>query len=408
MQATRPKEQLNNWICAVQQQFDTLSKPQATVLALWSFATVVLQTALLPMATLFLAGLLEQKTNTVRARLREFYKPHDKKRGQKRRQLDVTLTFAPLTRWVLSLWRQSQIAIALDPTLCRDRFACLAVSFVYNGGSIPLAWKIVRANEKGAWMPHWQPLLEQLAVPQGYTVLVLTDRGLYQKKLFQEIQALGFHPVMRLNKSGLFCPNEQPSATASWFSLSALLPGSGHYYIGSGQMFKTRSCRLRCTLIAIWQEGYDEPWYLVTDLGNLDGACYGLRSWIEHGFRCIKSSTCHWEQSRITDCARMERLWLVYALSLLWTQSLAGEIETGEADWMPLSLSVVDLFGRSKARLDRRIRRSKLGFMVLLLLLIKGQALPLPRLLAPDPWPLTTDCERVYLFEEYLTEQQLC
>lgn len=404
MQATRHERQLSQWIDTVQRQFDTLSKSQATVLALWSFATVILQSALLPMATLLLAGLLDKKTNTVRARLREFYKPHDKKTGQKRRELDVSVTFTPLLRWVLSLWREAQIALALDPTLCRDRFVCLAVSFVYNGGSIPLAWKILPANEKGAWMPHWKSLLEQIPVPDSYTVLVLTDRGLYQRKLFEQIQALGFHPVMRLNKNGRFCP----SAPSQWRSLSGLLPSPGHYYVGAGEMFKTRSCRLSCTLVALWQEGYDEPWYLVTDLAHLDGACYGLRSWIEHGFRCVKSSSCHWEQSRITDCARMERLWLVYALSLLWRQALAGEIETGEADWMPLRLSLVDLFGRSKDRVHRRIRRSKLGFMVLLLLLIKGHPMPLPRLLAPDPWPVTAGCKRVYLFKEHLTEEQLC
>lgn len=406
MKTTRHEDQLRHWTETVQVQLDTLSKPQATVLALWSFATVILQTASLSMASLLLAGLLDQKTNTVRQRLREFYKPKAKKTGAQRQELDVTVTFAPLTRWVLSLWPEPQIALALDPTLCRDRFACLAVSLVYQGGSIPLAWKILPANTKGAWMQHWKPLLETIraAVPAGYTVLVLTDRGLYQKDLFRQIRALAFHPFMRLNKNGQFCPADRPCQARRWWPLPELLPGPGHYYIGRGAMFKTRRCRLSCTLVVLWEAGYAEPWYLITDLepAACEGACYGLRAWIEQGFRCIKSGGCQWEQSRITECARMERLWLVYALSLLWTQALAGEIEAGQARWMPLALSLVDLFGRSQRRAHRRIQRHRLGFIVLLLMLIKGRRLPVPRTLQPDPWPVTSGCRRVQLFKEQL------
>lgn len=395
MQTTRHKKQLRQWTEMVSTQFHTLSKPEASVLALWSFAAVVLQTASLSLVSLFLACLLDQKPNTLRQRLREFYKPGSKKKGKKRRQIDVQTCFTPLFRWVLELWPQKQIAIALDPTLCRNRFAALAVSLVYPGGSIPLAWKILPANKEAAWMPHWKPLLEQLqqALPPGYRVLVLCDRGLYKKELFDEICAIGFHPVMRLTKNGLF----NPESSTQWIALSKILPEPGYYYQGKGEMFKTQSCRLKCTLVALWEPGYDEPWYLITNLASLDGAYYGLRTWIEQGFRCIKSSGCKWEQSRMLDCERIERLWLVYALSLLWTQALAGEIESGEATW--ISIPLTELFDKDERR---RIRRYRLGFLSLLLALIKGKTLPLPKALYPDPWPVSSNLTRIKLFKEQL------
>jgi len=48
--------------------------------------------------------------------------------------------------------------------------------------------------------------------------------------------------------------------------------------------------RLNCTLLARWDEGYTDPWPLLTDLAPRAGeACwYGLRAWIEQGFKIIK------------------------------------------------------------------------------------------------------------------------
>ncbi len=129
MHATR-HEQVNTWITTVSSQMSHLSKPQATVLALWSFAAVIAQSASMTLSALLLAGLLAQKANTLRQRLKEFYKPQAAKKGDQRQELDVEACFAPLLSWVLRLWPGQQIALALDPTLCRDRFVCLSVALV--------------------------------------------------------------------------------------------------------------------------------------------------------------------------------------------------------------------------------------------------------------------------------------
>ena len=38
----------------------------------------------------------------------------------------------------------------------------LVISVVYRGCAIPVAWKVVGAEQKGAWEPHWMKLLEKL------------------------------------------------------------------------------------------------------------------------------------------------------------------------------------------------------------------------------------------------------
>lgn len=402
MHATR-HEQVNTWITTVSSQMPHLSKPQATVLALWSFAAVIAQSASMILSALLLAGLLGQKANTLRQRLKEFYKPKTAKKGDQRQELDVEACFAPLLSWVLRLWPSQQIALALDPTLCRDRFVCLSVSLVYDGGSIPLAWTILPANTKGAWKPHWGPLLGQLkqAMPSSLVVIVLCDRGLFARDLFAEIQALGLHPMMRLNKLGTW----QPLGQSQWYGLPQVLPHAGCCYRGAGVLFKSKGKQLRCTLVAVWEVGYAEPWYLATDLAPAvcTGAWYGLRAWIEQGFRCIKSFGMQWERCRITAPERLERLWLVYALALLWTQAIAGQIEADSQAMVAFGLRVSDL----RDRRGRRISRFRLGFVLILVALLNRVGLPMPEALHPAPWPVTVGCRRVHLVKEQQAQKNL-
>ena len=65
------------------------------------------------------------------------------------------------------------------------------------------------------------------AVPPWLPTIVLCDRGLQSRLLFETICAQGWHPMMRLTKQGYFRPNGQEH----WYRLKDLLPGpvlSGH------------------------------------------------------------------------------------------------------------------------------------------------------------------------------------
>jgi len=68
----------------------------------------------------------------------------------------------------------------------------LSISVVYRGCAVPVAWKVLKAQEKHAWKPEWQALLKrsQGLLPEGWTVIVLADRGLYAKWLFEAIVEL--------------------------------------------------------------------------------------------------------------------------------------------------------------------------------------------------------------------------
>ena len=63
----------------------------------------------------------------------------------------MTLCFAPLLRWVLSLWHGDRLFLALDATTLEDRFSVLAVCVIWGKCAIPVAWKILPGNKKKAW-----------------------------------------------------------------------------------------------------------------------------------------------------------------------------------------------------------------------------------------------------------------
>jgi hypothetical protein len=335
---------LYQWTDEVHAAFPALSRPQAAALALWSFGMALARSCALSAVAFALASLLAQKANTVRQRLREFYQEATAKagakRGLKRRPIDVATCFAPLLRWLLRDWPGRQLPLALDATTLGTRFVVLAISVVYRGTAVPVAWKVLPATAKGAWEGHWLGLLRQLrgAVPEGYTVVALTDRGLWAKWLFEGIVALGWHPLMRVNGGGSF----RPRGWAHFRRLGGFAPQAGMRWAGRGTAFATKACQLGCTLLAYWGAGHAEPWLLLTDLAPAVGeaAWYGWRAWIEQGFKDYKRGGWQWQHTRMRDPARAERLWLALAVATLWLLRVGGAAEQADASsvWPELRL----------------------------------------------------------------------
>src|SRR6266478_7447824 len=119
---------LYEWANEVATHFPNLSKPQATVLALWSFGIVLARRCTLSAVATILSPLLEKSYNTVRQRLREWYKAAPEKAGPHRRELEVTTCFAPLLTWILKAWPCPRVALALDATTLCDRLTVLSLS----------------------------------------------------------------------------------------------------------------------------------------------------------------------------------------------------------------------------------------------------------------------------------------
>jgi len=380
------------WTEEVTTHMPHLSKPQAAVLALWSLGMVLARSCALSAVSEVLAQGLERKPNTVRQQLREWCYEAKAKRGGPRQELAVATCFAPLLGWVLSWWEGNQLALAVDATTLGQRFVVLVISVVYRGCAIPVAWVILPAGAKHAWRREWLRLLRRLgpAIPRGWTVIVLADRGLYAPWLFRRITRLGWHPFLRINTGGSF----RPTGAACWRPLTTFAPQPGTSWRGTGLAF-TRN-QVACTLLARWEAGYKDPWLILTDLSPAasDAGWYGLRAWIEQGFKITKRAGWQWHRTRMRDPDRAARLWLAVAVATLWLLSVGGAAD----EMIPVStlLDVTALCpGRSRTRRATRLRLVSVfrqGWVALLVALLRHEPLPQGRFV-PEPWPAVPPLE---------------
>lgn len=383
------QEAVYQWMAEVQEQFPHLSAPQARVLGLWSIGMVLARSCAVTAVSVLLAATLGRQEGSVRQQLREWTYEATAKRGRGRQALEVARCFVPLLGWVLRRWDSTQLALALDATTLGTRFVVLAVSVVYRGCAIPVAWVVVPAGCKHGWRVEWLRLLRQLrpAVPRHYTVIVLADRGLYAAWLYRRIVRLGWHPFLRINQGGTF----RPACAHQFQPLTRFVPQPGRAWQGRGTAFKTPAARLACTLLARWEVGYRDPWLILTDLPPevADAGWYGLRAWIEQGFKVAKRGGWQWQRTRMTDPQRAARLWLAVAVATLWLLSVGGVAEDAIPDG-----TLLDVTTTLPARRQRHATRLRLvsvfrrGWVTVFAALLAGRPLPLGAF-HPEPWPHT-------------------
>lgn len=369
-------EQLYQWTTEVSERMPHLSKPQVLGLALWSFGVVAARHCGLSTVALLMAAVWGSSPNTMRQRLREFYQPAARKRGAQRQEVVVTTCVPALVRWALAQYAGPHLALAVDATSLGDRFTVLAVSIVVRGTAIPVHWTVLRATAPHAWRQEWLRMLRQVrpAIPRDWTVVVLADRGLYARWLFRRIVRLGWHPFLRINTATTFRPQGQDA----FRRMTDLVPAPGQSWCGQGTAFVTRACRLECTLVARWDGGHADPWLILTDLPPraAQARWYGLRAWIENGFKLLKGGGWRWDQTRMTDPERVERQWLVLAVATLWVVQV-GMTAAADAEAEGAPLTWTDTLGLNVARR---------GWLTVLATLLRSTPLP-HGTFAPTPWP---------------------
>ena len=334
---TKRRQALARWTALLQQHFPSFSLPQAKGLALWSIGIVLASSASLHAVALALALWLPCKAHSILKRLQEWYLEAAAKKGHgsagqgfQRRDWDPHAVPPALLRWILDDWPSRQLVLALDPTNFGDRFTVLNISVLYRGCAVSVIWTVVEGGQPEAWEPHWERMLQALAdyVPAGWQVLVLTDRGMYSPSLFHCLQQLHWHPFLRIRAQGFY----RQMGRQKWLQLQNLHPKNGQTMAFSAQVFKNEEGRLDCTLLAYHGAEYAEPWLIVTDLSAAiaQASWYGLRGWIEQGYKRAKSEGWQLQRTRITTCARLERLWLAMAVATLWVLEVGGESEVQE------------------------------------------------------------------------------
>jgi hypothetical protein len=253
------------------------------------------------------------------------------------------------------------LPILLDTTYF-EPFAALVASIPCGGRALPIAFTTYHRRHLTACFPpvaRW-PDPETVAIPparrqhapleaasaevQGWTSqnhieeqllhylwsfvtsdqpVVVADRGFARASLFRWFLGLQRHFVIRFDAdTWLHLPTGEAGAVAA---LLPLRPGEQvwlpHAHYG-------KEDRVPVAVLAVWDRGQAEPWYLATTLTDPTSVetCYRWRMRIEAGNRDQKTGVILREGGdahRLTSVLHLHRLLLVN-LCLLWLLALVG------------------------------------------------------------------------------------
>lgn len=197
---------------------------------------------------------------------------------------------------------------------------------------------------------------------------------------------LGWHPFLRINWGGTFRP------TGRFVSrpLLSLVPPPGTAWQGTGLAFKGFQRCLTGTLLARWEQGYQDPWLILTDLppGASEAGWYGLRAWIEQGFKITKRAGWQWQRTRMNNPARAARAGLAVAVATLWLLAVGGEADQRIPPSTLPDLTPV-LSSPRRVRQATRLRLVSVfrpGWIAIIVALLNHRRRPIGRFV-PEPWP---------------------
>jgi hypothetical protein len=125
---------------------------------------------------------------------------------------------------------------------------------------------------------------------------------------------LGWDFVLRM-KAGTFV-----ECDGSWLQAGDLAEPGRTAWFGGVKVTKDRRATYRVNLVTHWAADEQEPWLLLTNLGQAQVAVarYAQRFGIEEMFSDHKSRGLHLEATRLTDPDRLERLLVAVTLAYLW------------------------------------------------------------------------------------------
>jgi len=343
-------------------------------LALWVYGVLNARSACEArvITTLQMSG---SRRETVRQYLREWLRDGADKIAPCASEVAVPAAFPPLLAWARTLWHGREALLAIDATQRRQEVTSLVISLLYRSRAAPLCWAVQAARAAHSYGAALEPLIAQVGTAFPRRTIVLTDRGLWSPRLWRALRAAGLHPLMRVTHEIRVAVGPR-----QWCPAAALVQHPGQAWVGRAVVHRAAQRRLWATVVVVWEQGQAAPWVLLTDLPPrvVGVRWYGLRMWIECGFRDCKHFGWDWGHTRRTAPSRVSRHWLVLAVATLLTLAAGTTVEdAGHSAGVPpaarTGLRPVSVFQLGLAKLQA---------------LFRGDGAWPALALWPEPWPV--------------------
>jgi len=237
--------------------------------------------------------------------------------------------FLPVAKELLKALAAQPIQLVMDGSVAGRGCLALMLSVVYHGRARKLCWVVVSAPKGHFPQDTHRALLAQVQaiMPKDAHVTFLGDGEFDGIDLQADLRSTDWLYVCRTASNILI------TACGVRFHVSDLGPPRGEA-LAVTPAWMTAQQYGPVALLAIWEQQYKEPIYLVTNLSDLDEAVqlYKKRPHSETFFSDQKSRGFHIYKSHLSEPARLSRLLIASCLAYVWIVYLG--VCALQDDWM--------------------------------------------------------------------------
>jgi hypothetical protein len=245
-------------------------------------------------------------------------------RWLKNKSVSVERYYLPYVPAFLASLPDGPLVLVMDASQMGKGCLALVVRVVHQGRALPLCWLVVQG--KKGHLPqdlHCRLFQQAQALVGGEREVIFLGDGEFDgTDLLEAITTTGWHYVCRTAKNACLFEEGVPFCFGDLF----LRPGD---YVEMEKVAFTKAQYAPVTIVAVWEEGYAEPLYLVSnmELGQEALFYYKLRFGIETFFSDQKSRGFHLADSHLRDPERLSRLMIASCLGYIWMVCLGVAVK---------------------------------------------------------------------------------
>jgi hypothetical protein len=236
-------------------------------------------------------------------------------RWLKNKDVNAETYFAPFAQALLVSLAHLPLVLVIDGSTIGRGCMCLMVSVIYKRRALPLGWVVFEGSKGHGSQARHREVLQQVKdlVPAGAEVVVVGDGEFDGVEWLQTLADYGWFYVCRTAKNAILLAEQDRFCFAEW--------GVSHgECLSAPDVQFTEQGYGPLMAIAWWDDTYEEPIFLVTNLELAEEACayYRQRFLIETFFSDQKSRGFNLHKSHLSDPQRLARLLIAACLAYLW------------------------------------------------------------------------------------------
>lgn len=232
--------------------------------------------------------------------------------------VEVAEYYLPFANLILNALKRSTLKISMDASSTGRGCQVLMLGVTFKNRFLPLCWLVYEGKKGHTTAKRHVEALERLVplIPEKAKVALLADGEYDNIEVFEWVTRQGWSYDIRATKSTLISLDEGKT----YAPIHEVLDVEKDGMVAVKDVLFTKQGYGPVNVVALWEDGYDKPLYLITNIKSPDKACqlYRHRFQIETFFGDQKSRGFGIDKSHISEPKRLERLLLGACIAYLW------------------------------------------------------------------------------------------